>query len=291
MASTQNGTKNSFHRVVSALRSAVTAGKRRLFRNCSSCFSSSSVFRLGRKCFWGELRIFPAKGEACTDFRFPSFMLFRKIDSLRTQHRNGNKENIFNVCCKSFCFSFSMAKSRSFQLLAFFPSRRSDDCPKTERLPFGFQVFFSILGKRKHDSTCFFLLPHTAEAGDIMFGFLCSKEEGACSHFAMLLSLLHMTCADADVVIVNGMREVGRTGRLTVCSKVNKMNRVPLWMNAKPPASGERRAAEDKHWSHRAERGFFAQLLPILCSRPHAYSNGFADNAVRIAPCRERELF
>lgn len=155
-------------------------------------------------------------------------MLFRKIDSLRTQHRNGNKENIFNVCCKSFCFSFSMAKSRSFQLLAFFPSRRSDDCPKTERLPFGFQVFFSILGKRKHDSTCFFLLPHTAEAGDIMFGFLCSKEEGACSHFAMLLSLLHMTCADADVVIVNGMREVGRTGRLTVCSKVNKMNRVPL---------------------------------------------------------------
>lgn len=161
--------------------------------------------------------------------------------------------------CESFFFSSSSScfylsgVAWSFQLLAIFPSRRFDDCQKTELAAvFSIRIFFSPVAEN-HDSTCFLSFRACSDFYAPLGGRLLSSRA---------FTLLHMTW-----VLLLWMK-AGEAGRLTVCSRVNKKWVVQHceWIENHLHLSddGESRVGGMKALIAWNGERIFAQLLPSL---------------------------
>lgn len=110
------------------------------------------------------------------------------------------------------------------------------------------KIFFLIRRRgrthpKKHDSTCFLLFWWRNDEKEFYVRLFMLR---FCSLSLQISSPAHVFWTLLLWMKKRKGVEMGCTeqGRLTVCSKVNKMKHAQSWMNVKPPALGRRRMRE-----------------------------------------------
>lgn len=225
-------------------------GQRRLFRNFPSslvCLTNENVFISTFPLFFILRQVvettvkFSRKkgvGMNCTDSHpYSTLLTPANWFTIRSKHRGTTKNYVFNVCCKSFSSlflnvvceitrSFSAARKFSFSSLRCLPKNWTASR----------KIFFPLLGQKRENI-------RKAWFNVLSLVLMPKRREGTCSDIlcSRIANFLSCTChvPTSEHCYCEWMRGLiwgARTGRLSFCSKVNKIKHAESWMNVKPPA-------------------------------------------------------